>query len=65
MRSKLCLKKSKLLFEENKTQMEDNKSLKADNTGMNEDILDLKCRSMQDNLVFMGISEYSETFSTQ
>ena len=63
--AKTLFEKSKLLFEENKTLTEDNKTLKADNTCMNEDILDLKCRSMQDNLVFMGISEYSETFSTQ
>ena len=36
---------------------DENKSLKQINTCLGEDVIDLKCRSMRDNLLFFGIKE--------
>lgn len=40
-----------------KTLSEQNVSLKQDNQKMKDDVIDLKCRSMRDNLLFFGIPE--------
>lgn len=50
----------KKLSDENKLLSTENETLKKDNVSMAEDILDIKCRSMQDNLVFMGIPEHTD-----
>ena len=36
-----------------------NKKLKSDNEKLSEDIIDLQCRSMRDNMVILGLSESS------
>ncbi|KAL4236294.1 hypothetical protein ACF0H5_004681 [Mactra antiquata] len=40
----------------------ENKDLKSMNESMADDILDLKCRSMRDNMLFFGIPEGAGTF---
>lgn len=47
----------KKLTEENKMLKDSNQKLKTNNDTMQEDIIDLKCRSMRDNMVFVGIPE--------
>ena len=43
-----------------------NKTLKSDNAVFQEDIIDLQCRSMRDNLVFVGIPEgQNQAFSQE
>ena len=43
----------------------ENQSLKNQNGRLSEDIIDLKCRSMRDNMVFTGITETSDPLETQ
>ena len=38
-----------------KVASDENKTLKSDNAVFQEDIIDLQCPSMRDNLVFVGI----------
>ena len=40
-----------------KSLVDDNAKLQSDNSQLHEDITDLKCRSMRDNMVFLGISK--------
>ena len=40
-----------------KSSVDDNAKFQSDNSQLHEDITDLKCRSMRDNMVFLGISE--------
>jgi len=40
-----------------KSLVDDNAKLQSDNSQLHEYITDLKCRSMRDNMVFLGISE--------
>ena len=40
-----------------KSSVDDNTKLQSDNSQLHEDITDLECRSMRDNMVFLGISE--------
>ena len=47
----------KKLADENKILKDSNQKLKTSNDSMQEDIIDLKCRSMRDNMVFVGIPE--------
>ena len=47
----------KNLADENKILKDSNQKLKTSNDSMQEDIIDLKCRSMRDNMVFVGIPE--------
>ncbi|MEW8544154.1 MAG: hypothetical protein AB2693_11525 [Candidatus Thiodiazotropha sp.] len=49
------------MADENKMLKDCNQKLKTNNESKQEDIIDLKCRSMRDNMVFMGIPE---TFTT-
>lgn len=44
-----------------KSLTKENKKLKTENSSIYEDVLDLKCRSMRDNIIFLGIEE--QTFS--
>ena len=43
----------------------DNKTLKTACDKMNDELIDLKCRSMRDNLLFFGINEEPRNGSTQ
>lgn len=45
------------LQDEVKSLTEANASLKSDNESFSESIIDLKCRSMRDNLLFFGVTE--------
>lgn len=47
----------KNLTKQNETLKKDNETLMTDNKKCQEDIIDLQCRSMRDNLVFLGIPE--------
>ena len=51
---------SKLQLEVNSLQKENNE-LKESKAQLEDDVIDLKCRSMRDNFVFMGIPEVSLT----
>ncbi|MEW8548740.1 MAG: hypothetical protein AB2693_35000 [Candidatus Thiodiazotropha sp.] len=42
-----------------KALAKENKELKTNNQSLAEDIIDLKCRSMRDNMIFLGIPETS------
>ena len=49
-----------------KVVTDENKTLKSDNAVFQEDIIDLQCRSMRDNLVFVGIPEgQNQAFSQE
>lgn len=48
-----------VLADQNAKLKKDNESLISDNRKCQEDIIDLQCRSMRDNLVFSGIPEVS------
>ncbi len=47
-----------------KSVKEDNAKIKATNKSLVEDIIDLKCRSMRDNLLFFGVTEQPPTTAT-
>lgn len=54
---KMLSDQNKTLADKNKVLADVNAKLKDDNGVMQEDIIDLKCRSMRDNMVFTGIPE--------
>lgn len=55
------VQKLKQLQTEIKVLSDDNNKLKTDNTGLLDDVVDLQCRSMRDNMIFSGILEYTPT----
>ena len=57
-RNKSCVTK---LQGEVKTLTEENTKLKSKNSSIINDVIDLKCRSMRDNMIFMGIEEQAYT----
>lgn len=48
------------MSDENKLLSTENETLKKDNASMAEYILDIECRSMQDNLEFMEMPEHTD-----